>query len=192
VYNYTKEYYMSIADRKPKPNTKLLKVNVPEKVWEHFFMGVKPGVSSIIDKLRKLTPQARGRGLTRVVQNVTEAEWEDLYARCVDIRTHMKGTTGDLLRAAICAKAMSFRMEMDGVMNRVRYTTHHSGKTFINGVEEKASGITRRKPTPPAPVTKVDDTLPVEPPTLVVADDVEEADDVELARFKRDLALGTK
>lgn len=173
---------MSLIDRKPKPNTKLIKFNVPETVWEHFLQDVPAGESSIIDKLRVTAPQARGRGLTRVVHNITEAEWEDMYARCAHIRANMKKTedTGEL-RAAVCAKSMSFRMEQDGVANVVRYET----ATQINGYNKPGVvAVRRKKPETPA-------AIPPEPITLVTTDDVDEVEDDELTRFKRDLALGT-
>ena len=174
------------------PN-KLEKVNVPELFYGRFLANVPAGESIVVDKLKKIKPIPRGRGYTRVVENITEAEWEDLYARAVAARSRIRGAERyHELRPTICAKMMTFRMEALGVANIVRYETYK----FVNGIEKPKSTLN----LPKVVDKKVDDVVaaiqvtqasvvPEEPITLDTADDVDEALEADVARFKKDLEL---
>jgi len=155
--------------------SKLIKVNVPELFFLKFLAEVPRGESSIVDKIQDIKPSARGRGLTRVVEDITEDEWEDLYSRACAVRSKIKGSERSTeLRPAICAREMTFRMEKAGVKSIVHYETPLS----INGVK-KADAI-------PA-VTR---NIPPIPITLDTVDDVDDAPDTELKDFENEIALG--
>jgi len=158
---------------------KLRKVNVPELFFEKFLSPVPTGDSTVIDKLRLISPSARGRGMTRVVENITEAEWNDLYQRAAAIRKRIKGADRQTeLRPAICAKAMAGRMEELGVANLVPYETNGKPRKAVDPVVEE-DDVT------PVPVAVV--TIPI---TLEQADDIPELDDKDLARFREDVNQG--
>jgi len=173
-----------------KPYSKLAKVNVPEMLYQAFFKQVPYGMSTVIDKMRLAKPQPRGRGFTRLVWDLSVLEWEDLYARVCVVRGQLKGCDRDTqLRAAVCAKAMSFRMEALGVTSVIKYETVHS----INGAK-KRKGKGKKKDSVVTPVSPpaVDDVQVAisNPIVLDTADDVEEADSSNLGRFMADIKLG--
>jgi len=166
---------------------KLHRVNVPETFFQFYLKPVPKGKSSAIDKLRSITPTPRGPGLTRVIPEVTYAEWEDLYQRAAAARARIKGAKRDTeLVPAMSAEAMAKRMELLGVLNQVPYST---------------PGIPRpRKPRPIELDDDIDDiaatvtppavpVIPTAPLVLEVTSDVDEVEDEELRRFRQDLAL---
>ncbi len=157
---------------------KLRKVNVPELFFDKFLSPVPVGESTVIDKLRLLSPTARGRGLTRVVENISEDEWNDLYQRAAAIRKRIKGADRQTeLRPAICAKAMAGRMEELGVDNLVPYET--------NGVPRKVTQVDDIDDDD----TETADTTS-QPITLEQAEEVPDLEDRDLARFRADVEQG--
>jgi len=159
---------------------KLRKVNVPELFFEKFLEPVPIGESTVIDKLRKLPATARGRGMTRVVHNISEDEWNDLYQRAAAVRKKIKGADRQTeLRPAICAKAMAGRMEELGVADLVPYETNGKPRTVIPVVDKVEDDVAD-------PV----DAIVSQPITLEPAEDVPELDDKDLARFREDVNQG--
>ena len=159
---------------------KLRKVNVPELFYEKFLSPVPVGESTVIDKLRMLPATARGRGLTRVVENITEDEWNDLYQRAAAVRKRIKGADRQTeLRPAICAKAMAGRMEYLGVDNLVPYETNGKPRK-VTPVEDEVDDD----------VSDVVDIAIAEPITLEPAEEVPDLDDKDLARFRADVNQG--
>jgi hypothetical protein len=158
---------------------KLRKVNVPELFYERFLSPVPASISTVVDKLRMITPTARGRGLTRVVENISEDEWNDLYQRAAAVRKKIKGADRQTeLRPAICAKAMASRMEELGVANFVPYETNGKPKKVVDTpvVDDDADGT-----------TDSEDAVVSEPLTLETADDIPDLDDQDLNRFREDV-----
>jgi hypothetical protein len=106
---------------------KLKNLNVSEFFYEVYLQPMVVGESAVVDRLRNVTPSKRGRGLTRVLDTVTEAEWNAAYQLAATVRANMKGSErGKPLRAAVCAKAMAAKMEKLGVDNQVEYTCRAS------------------------------------------------------------------
>ena len=171
-----------------KPYSKLAKVNVPEMLYQAFFTHVPDGLSTVIDKIRLIEPQPRGRGLTRILRDITEDEWEVLYARVCIIRGGLRGCDRDTqLRAAICGKAMTFRMEALGVKSVIKYETVHS----INGAKKRKGKKKGSVMTPVSPPVVDDVTVDISNPIVLdPVDDVEEADSSNLGRFMADIKLG--
>lgn len=162
---------------------KLRKVNVPELFYDKFLSPVPFGISSVVDKLRMISPTARGRGLTRVVENISEEEWNDLYQRAAAVRKRIKGADRQTeLRPAICAKAMAGRMEELGVANLVPYETNGSPKKVVAPVVDNHDDDI-------GDTDDTDDTDPIAsgPITLEQAEEVSEVDDKDLARFREDV-----
>lgn len=109
-------------DMQKKIDNRLKKVNVPELFFQRFLSPIPSGVSSVVDKLRVVSPTPRGRGLSRVITDITESEWNDLYQRAAKARQVMQGGDRDTdLKPAICAKSLAERMEALGVTNPVTY-----------------------------------------------------------------------
>jgi len=159
---------------------KLRKVNVPELFFEKFLSPVPTGESTVIDKLRVISPTARGRGMTRVVENISEDEWNDLYQRAAAVRKRIKGADRQTeLRPAICAKAMAGRMEELGVDNLVPYATNGSPRKVVKVADSPIDDVAD-------PV----DTIVSEPITLEPAEEVPELESADLARFREDVNQG--
>lgn len=148
--------------------SKLVKVNVPELLCEKLLSERVPSPTGVLKKLKKTEPKPRGRGLTRVLENVSHEEWDELYQHAARIRATIKGCPRDAqLRTAICAKAMANRMEEAGVTDPVHYT--------IDKVKQKARQNTNRSIAEPITLDTVDQA---------------EADDEELDRWWADINLG--
>ncbi len=157
---------------------KLRKVNVPELFYGRFLSSIPVGISTVVDKLRAITPTARGRGLTRVVENISEDEWNDLYQRAAAVRKKIKGADRQTeLRPAICAKAMASRMEELGVANLVPYETNGKPKKVVDTPVVNDDDDT----------TDGEDVVVTEPLTLETADDIPDLDDQDLNRFREDV-----
>lgn len=163
---------------------KLRKVNVPELFYNKFLKPVPSGASTVVDKLRLISPTARGRGLTRVVEDITENEWNDLYQRAAAIRKRIKGADRQTeLRPAICAKAMAGRMEELGVADLVPYETSGKPRKVVTPVDDDYDEDDNVTDGTDASITS-------EPITLEPAEEVTEVDDKDLARFREDVTQG--
>lgn len=155
---------------------KLDKVNVPEMFFNTFLADVPAGTSSIVDRLRNITPTARGRGLSRVVKNLTQDEWDDLYAYAAKARAAIVGCDRETeLKPAICGKALAIRMEELGVTNPVAWAPSKVYKPRKAVTEEDFDTST----------DDADDTADVvaavsNPITISTADDVDEVTGDEL------------
>lgn len=164
---------------------KLKKVNVPELFYQSFLTSVPYGTSSVVDKLRFITPTPRGRGLTRVTGAVTEVEWNDLYQRAAAARQSLQGANRDTeLRPAICAKVLADRMEELGVDSPVTYTIKRKRSTPASVIVEGASveGSAVITPTPDMADTAINTPIAIDP-----VDDVDEVGADEQHRFHEDI-----
>lgn len=168
---------------------KLVKVNVAELFFQQFLEPVAAGTSSVIDKLRNVTPTARGRGFTRVVENITEDEWNDLYQRAADARAAVYGAPrGDFMSATVCATKMCERMEELGVDNPVPFTPKKTRtvKPKADAVDAVDAADANDGPAD----DNTDDTSAVDGSiTLPPATDPDELDDEELDKLARDLGF---
>lgn len=184
-----------------KKKDKLDKLNVPELFYSRFVADIPRGTSAVVDRLHDTVPQKRGRGLSRVLEKLTEEQWNDVYQLAAKGRAEMKKTQckGDTSRhreetlfPAICAKTLAARMEEKGVANPVPYIakkTSRRTKAEIEAAragEEAATQATVELPANPAPEAVV---VPVDPPKLERVD-VPESTPSEQEAFKRDMALG--
>ena len=147
--------------------SKLDRIFVPELFYQRFIADIDPSTSTLVQKLAVAEPTKRGRGMSRVLENLTEAEWEELYEHAAYGRTFQQGTKDRkvTLRAAICAKALAERMEGLGVANPIEYTPKRRRVTAVEETEE----------------------LPVTPPTVAVNEEEPETEEEE---FGLDLNLG--
>jgi hypothetical protein len=108
-------------------SNKLTNLNVSEFFFDVYLEPMAIGASAVVDRLRNVTPTKRGRGFSRVLDTVTEAEWNEMYQLAAAVRGNMKGSArGKPLRAAVCAKAMANKMEKLGVDNPVPYSCRAS------------------------------------------------------------------
>ena len=178
-----------------KQRSKLDKVNVPEMFFQQFLDDVPVGESSIIDKLREITPTARGRGCTRVVEEISEDEWNDLYQRAAAVRALIKGADRSTeLRPALCAKAMANRMETLGVADPVPYETNYQRKKREEA--EAATSVVHDVADDDVVEDNDTDVVPDDvaafisgtPPQLDTADDLPELDDEELDRIHKNIS----
>jgi hypothetical protein len=164
--------------------SKFIKVNVPETFFQLFLAQKPVGESAVVDALQTIQPIERGRGLTRVMENVTEEQWNELYNLAAETRAHIRGVGKnfgrDHLKAAICAKSMADRMEKLGVANPVPYETRETlkKKALLAAALEALS----------AP--KVPDVIST-PITLAPTPDLQEVDPEELSQFNADQHLGS-
>lgn len=167
---------MAIDMTKKKAN-KLNKVNVPEMFYQTFLSNIPAGTSTIVDRLRNITPTARGRGLSRVVKNLTQTEWDELYQHAARARAAIVGCDRDTeLKPAICGKALAIRMEELGVSNPVAWTpskVYKPRKAVTEITDEELDAIEDDASTDV--VTQVSS-----PVTISTADDVEEVTGDEL------------
>ena len=156
------------VDIEKKRRNKLKKVNVPELFCQVFLFPVAAGTSTIIDKLRNIQPTPRGQGFTRVIENISEEEWNDLYAYAAKARKAIQGADRETeLKPAICGKALAFRMEELGVDNPVPWKP---SKIYKKTVELS-----------PEAEDTTDDVVDAasNPISIPTADDVEPVDDAE-------------
>jgi hypothetical protein len=147
---------------------KLEKVNVPELFYQRFLSDRDTSSSTLLQRLAETPTSKHGRGMTRILETVTEAEWEELYGYAAEGRAHQQGTKDRefTLRAAICAGKLAERMEELGVANPVEYTP------------KRRKAVADDQPTA---------TVPATPPTLEVEDEPE----TEEEEFGNDLNLGS-
>jgi hypothetical protein len=151
---------------------KLKKVNVPEMFYLQFLSNIPTGTSSVIDRLHAISPTPRGRGLTRVLPEVTNEEWNDLYKQAAMGRKAIRGADRSTeLRPAICAGAMADRMEKLGVDNVIPYD--------IPKVEVNIPDVDTAEATSDLPSTPIE---------LETADDLDEVDDKETQAFREDIS----
>ena len=176
-----------------KQRTKLSSVNVPEGFYERFLSTVPRGTSSVVDKLHDLEPRARGRGLSRVLKDITEAEWNDLYQRAAAGRAAMKGDSrganrDTTLGPAIAAGTLATRMERQGVANPVPYTpkkTTRRTKAEIMAARAEEAQVASVVDA----LKAVEPEVPSDPPVLEQVN-VPEATPSEQQAFQKDMALG--
>jgi len=177
---------------KHKQRDKLVTVNVPELLFLNFLVNIPRGTSPVVDKARSIVPRARGRGLTRVLRDISNEEWNDLYNIVAQLRTRIKGAAvikaesrgsprRDELRAALmCATVMAGRMEKLGVDNPVPYGTKKAKVApAVTAVEDDGDDAA------------VQDLLQkiFSPVTLETVDDTEEVNPEELKGFGDDLKI---
>ena len=187
-----------------KSENKLENVFVSELFFQHFLSQVTG--NPLIERIRAVQPIAKGRGYSRVLDTVTEAEWNEIYELAVHARGQMSGADREtVLRAAICAKAMATRMEKAGVDNPQPFkaTRTRTRKTKVAATPAPVAPIVSNTVdalnTIAADTTEdtTEDTdlsshvvVPVVPATLVTAEDVEAASDAELDQFETDISYG--
>jgi len=186
-----------------KKRDKLAKINIPELFYDRFIKDIPRGTTPIVDVLHGTTPTARGRGLTRVLENLTEEQWNDVYQLAAVGRAAIKKTEAvdatrhreDTLFPAICAKTLADRMEKAGVANPVAYTAKKANRRTkavieaaraAEAVAEDVRANTVQQPTAeaPAPVR-----VPVDPPKLNRVS-VPESTPGEQQAFRDDMKLG--
>ena len=179
-----------------KKRDKLTSVNVPKMFYDRFLADVPAGTCSVIDKLHNTPEQSRGRGLSRVLRNITEQEWNDLYQYAAAGRAAMKGADRETtLTAAICAKTVADRMEAQGVDNPVGYVpkpTTRRTKAQIEADRAQAQAeeeATRRAEESQTELDFWPPEVPSEPPTIATVN-VPEATPSEQEAFQKDMALG--
>jgi hypothetical protein len=180
---------------------KLAKVNVPELFYIHFLKDLTATPGSVLELIHGITPSARGRGFSRVIPEVTQAQYDELYELGMNARAAMSGGVDreTVLRAAICAKAMCERMEAAGVSNPQPFvpkratkvkttaapvTTVTTDGATVNALNTMADDATDE------PDTNLNSIVPAEPATLDTADDLEEVSDEELDGFGADIGFG--
>lgn len=184
---------------------KLKKVNVPELFHKHFLANRPVATGSVLELLKNITPSARGRGFTRVLPEVTQAQYDELYQYAAEARAAMPGAERDtVLRAAICGKSLAERMEAAGVTSPVTYTPTRTRKASAPATPTApatpaatatAAALTTvsQEATDEATDEEEDtnlDSIISEPVTLDTADDLEGVSDDELDGFGQDLSLG--
>ena len=165
---------------------KLVQLNIPELFYDRFVAGIPSGTSTVVDKLRNTPATKRGRGLTRVLYNLTEQEYNDVYQLAAKGRAAMKNADRQTtLFPAICAKSLADRMEIQGVANPVSYipkkTTRRTKVAIEAARVSDAAKVLIAAMTPPK--------VPVDPPTLHKVN-VPESTPGEQAAFQRDINLG--
>jgi hypothetical protein len=140
-----------------KRTHKLKKVNVPELMFAKFMNTEPIGKSAIADKLRNIAPTPRGRGMSRVLTNLTSSEWEELYAYAAHGRKVMQGANrATELKPAICAKSLAYRMEALGVATAVSYTpskTRTRATTVVLTDDDIAMDHKSHNVVPATPIT---------------------------------------
>lgn len=160
--------------------SKLTNRNVPETFYQRFLSNL-PKTTSLLIKLDNIQATPRGRGMSRVIPQMTEAEWEELYQYAADARAQMQGCDRETtLRPAICARALAEAMEKAGVANPIEYTP--KVKRTVKPKETAA---------PVATDTDLSSVLPPNPPVVDQTADVEEASDDDLDSMHGDLAIGS-
>lgn len=165
-----------MANLDKKRANKLKKVNVPEMFFQTFLADIPAGTSSIVDRLNTITPTARGRGLSRVIENLTHAEWDDLYAYAAKARASIVGADRETeLKPAICGKALAIRMEELGVTNPVPWSPSKTYKPRVKKAEQDLDQDNTPDTTDEDVITTV--STPI---TIPTADDVDDLTEEEL------------
>lgn len=187
-----------------KQKSKLDQINVPDKLYQYFMKDIPRGQSALVDRLHDTVPTNHGRGQTRILKELTHAEWDELYSLAADARSHMTGSDRETtLRGAICGKALAERMESLGVSNPVTYTPKRSkGKRKAQKTEEPeatteddavSSEAEGDEVTSEEEDTNLNSTVhvPTEPMTIPTADDLEETGEDEQQNFMDDMNFGS-
>jgi len=188
-----------------KVRNKLTKLNIPELFYGRFVAGIPRGTTPIVDILHDTAPTARGRGLTRVLENLTEEQWNDVYQLAAIGRaaikkkeaTDAKKHREDTLFPAICAKTLADRMEKAGVANPVAYVAKKTTRRTKVEIEAARAAETQRvidasNLTPvvtPIGVVHALINIPVEPPAILRVNIPESTPDEQQA-FRDDMKLG--
>ncbi len=167
-----------------KRRSKLTKVPVPEMFFQYHLVNIPKGQSILVDRLRLTKPTRRGKGFSRVLKNLTEGEWEDLYALSVWGRSRIRGAErGPELYGAVCAGAIAKRMEALGVATPIPYESPVAYKTRKRNNKIRHTDI-------PA-VAKSPITIDIHDPSTPVKD-LNGVSDEELQQFMEDMGLGKK
>ena len=181
-----------------KVRDKLSKLNIPELFYDRFVANIPRGQFSVVDRLHDTVPTRRGRGLTRVIENLTQAEWDDVYQLAAvgraaikkkEARGDVSSHREDTLFPAICAKTLAERMEAAGVSNPVDYTAKKTTRRTKAVIEAS------RAAEEPLDVNEVVATanpvaaIPVDPPVLERVN-VPECTPSQQEAFRRDMQLG--
>lgn len=182
---------------------KLDQLNIPELFYERFVSIIPRGQSGVVDKLHDTMPTKRGRGLTRVLRNLTEAEWNAVYqlaaaGRAAIKKKEVKGDVSrhreDTLFPAICAKTLAERMEDAGVANRVAYTAKITNRRTKAEIEVARAASEAETVLIADVVTEMNEkTAPVIPSKPPVLDrvNVPESTPSEQQGFMKDMKLGS-
>lgn len=180
-----------------KEKSKLDKLNVPEMLYQHFIKDVPRGDSALVDRLHDTTPTNHGRGQTRILRELTQAEWDEVYSYAAHARSNMVGSDRETtLRGAICGKSLAERMEGLGVSNPVTYTPKRKNKPKAEKVEtneDEGTSTESEATTETEEDTNLDSTVrvPTEPMTIPTADDLEETGEDEQQGFMDDMNYGS-
>jgi hypothetical protein len=186
-----------------KVRDKLTKLNVPELFYARFVANIPLGTTTIVDVLHNTTPTARGRGLTRVIENLTEEQYNDVYQLAAIGRAAIKKKEAtdakkhrvDTLFPAICAKTLADRMEKAGVANPVAYIAKKTTRRTKAVIEAARAAEADLKN---ADMIRIESVVvgepqaikvPVEPPTLDRVNIPESTPSEQLA-FREDMKLG--
>jgi hypothetical protein len=185
-----------------KESPKLENVNVPELFYQHFMKGHVGLPGSALELTHTVVPVKKGRGFTRILPKITQAQYDELYSYGIHARSSMSGADRKtVLRAAICAKAMCERMELAGVTDPKPFVPTRASKK--RAADETAPPITSTDDGTAAALTAIaedatkteEDTslnsiVPTEPATLDTVDDLEEVTGEELDNFGKDISYG--
>jgi hypothetical protein len=186
-----------------KVRDKLTKLNVPELFYARFVASIPLGTMPIVDVLHNTTPTARGRGLTRVIENLTEGQYNDVYQLAAIGRaaikkkeaTDAKKHREDTLFPAICAKTLADRMEKAGVANPVAYIAKKTTRRTKLEIQAARAAEADLKNADMIRIESVvagesrEVAIPVEPPKLDRVS-VPESTPSEQQAFRADMKLG--
>ena len=166
---------------------KLTRLNIPELFYDRFIANIPRGQQAVVDKLHDTPATKRGRGMTRVLRDITDIEWNEAYQLAAGGRAAMKNADRTTtLFPAICAKSLADRMELLGVSSPVTYTPKKTNRrTKVQIKEDLAAEVIAstvvHAPAPPA--------VPVNPPKLNRVSVPESTPDEQRA-FQNDMKLG--
>lgn len=170
-----------------KAHNKLDRLNIPELFYDRFIANIPRGQIGVVDRLHDTPATKRGRGLTRVLRDLTLTEWNQAYKLAATGRAAMKNADRETtLFPAICAKSLADRMEILGVNNPVSYTPKKtSRRTKVQILEDLVAEAEATDTTVnvPAPV------VPIDPPKLNKVSVPESTPDQKQA-FYDDIKLG--
>lgn len=112
-----------------QPTNKLARVCVSELLVQRVVYGENRNGTPLLTKIRNTKPSTRGRGHSRVIENLSNSDWNELYQLAVYGREQTSG--GDRstnLGATLSAKNLAQRMETLGVDNPVPYAAKRTRK----------------------------------------------------------------
>ena len=171
-----------------KQRNKLARLNIPELFYDRFIADIPRGQQAVVDKLHDTPATKRGRGMTRVLRDITDVEWNEAYQLAAIGRAAMKNADRETtLFPAICAKSLADRMELQGVASPVSYTPKKTTRrTKAQIIEDLAAEVVVAETVVHEPAAPV---VPVDPPKLNRVS-VPESTPGEQQAFQRDMKLG--